>query len=249
MANGQPGSKLPPAALPQRVRYKTPNKYAKLRGLKCFKEVHEMLVSGWPVAEVAQYVQKQRGEYIDVTEQTLVWTLTTYRKDLPPGELVARTMPGTFKKAAERVRKGLDELAEMEKLYELQMLRINIDLATEKKINKLIPTMTNEIKTAKDILVGMAQLKMDLGVDERHLGKLDIDAKIPDEAIAKYGRASVGKVLNNPESRRKLLSLVEKFTQIQSVRSELGADGDESGEGTEEGDALPDEGFELKEMG
>jgi hypothetical protein len=59
----------------------------------------------------------------------------------------------------------------------------------------------------------------------------------------------VGKVLNNPESRRKLLSLVEKFTQIQNVRSELGGDEEETGEEPEEGGALPDEGFELKEMG
>lgn len=205
-----------------------------------------MLVSGWPISEVAQYVQKQRGEYTDVTEQTLIWTLTMYRKDLPPGEILAKSMGSTFKKVAERVRKGLDELTEMEKLYELQMLRIDIDFKNEKKINKLMPTMTKEISTAREILAAMAQLKMDLGVDERHLGKLDIDAKIPEETVAKYGRASVGKVLNNPESRRKLLSLVEKFTQIQTLRDDLpGSEGEEGSpeEGSAEG------GFELKEIG
>jgi hypothetical protein len=205
-----------------------------------------MLVSGWPISEVAQYVQKQRGEYTDVTEQTLIWTLTMYRKDLPPGEILAKSMGSTFKKVAERVRKGLDELTEMEKLYELQMLRIDIDFKNEKKINKLMPTMTKEISTAREILAAMAQLKMDLGVDERHLGKLDIDAKIPEETVAKYGRASVGKVLNNPESRRKLLSLVEKFTQIQTLRDDLpGSEGEEGS--IEEGST--ESGFELKEIG
>lgn len=183
-----------------------------------------MVISGWPLIEVSQYIQKQRGEYTDVTEQTLSWTLQRYRSDLPPGELVARALPKSFSKAAERVRKGLDELAEFERLYEIQMKRIGIDFETEKKINKLFPTMTNEIRAAKDILVEMAKLKMDLGLDERHIGKLEVETGVPEEIVARYGRPSVAKVLGNPESRRKLLSLVEKFTQVQQARESIEGD-------------------------
>ena len=222
MANGRPNAPLPPAAIPPKVRYSSSTKYAKLKGLRCFKEVHEMVVSGWPLTEIAQYIQKQRSEYLDVTESTLLWTLTSYRKDLPPGELLAKTMPSSFKKAADKVRKGLDELAELEALYELQMKRINIDFKTEQKINKLMPTMTYEIRAAKDILKDMSQLKMDLGLDERHIGKLDLNTgPMPEELVAKYGRESVGKVLGNPESRRKLLALVEKFAQVQTAREAI----------------------------
>lgn len=245
MTSGPPGgSSLPPAAIPGRVQYTTGTaRFTKLKNIMCFKEVHEMIISGWAISEVARYVQIDRKEYTDVSADALMHVLTLYRAELPPGVLVSKAMPNAFSKAAEKVRKGVDELEELNKLYELQMKRIGIDFSTEKKINKLMPSMTNEIKEARNILSALAQLKMDLGLDERHIGRLDIEAGLSEELLAKYGKPGVSKVLRNPESRQKLLSLVEKFSQVQIERAKLAETGESDIDGAAgEGD------FALKEM-
>jgi len=223
---------IPPPATPVREpipQTKVPKiRHAKLKALKCFKDVHDMICSGWTTAEVASYIQEQRREMLDQTPASIEWQLSQYRTALPPGALTPIQRTPTYKKAVAKIKRGIDELAELEKLYELQMQRITIDFETEKKINKLMPTMTREIKCARDILVSMAELKMDLGLDERHLGKLDVGLEAPEELAARFGKPLVGQVLQNAESRQKLLALVDKFAKVQQAKTIIEVEGTES---------------------
>lgn len=198
----------------KRLRARSRNEsHPKLRSLKCFNEVHDRICRGWPLAEVARFIQDDRQEYSEVNRNSLIWTLNKYRDELPPGVLVAKAMPHAYVEAAQTVREGFNELDELQKLYKLQMTRIEIDHSTEKKMGKLFSSMTQEVKQAREILEAIGSLKMDLGLNERHLGKLDIETGVMAEVVGKYGKNSVNKVLANPESRQKLLAIANKFMQ------------------------------------
>lgn len=225
--------------------------FARLKSLKCFLEVRQMLLGGWPALEVARFVRDVRGEGTDVAEVTLSAEISAYRRSLPPAELLAGVPPSStstgdgggggvapavlgasgtpvvtrlplaFTHAAKRVREGLDELKELERLYGIQMERVEIDFATEKKIGKLFPSMTAEIRAAREILEKRAQLKMDLGLDERHLGRLEVDTNAPPVVVERYGAEVVKHAVASPESRRKLLGVVERLTQLQQLRDRV----------------------------
>lgn len=188
--------------------------FAKLRAMQCFEEAHQMLCEGYPIKEVARFIQEDKQEYTEVKRDSLQWTLDAYRATIPKAQLVAKRMPTVFNKAAEQVRKGLDEIEELERLYQLQMERISIDAKNEKNINKLLPTMTAEIKAAKDIAVAIAELKMDLGLSKRHIGQLDVDTRVLAEVSHRYEKPEVAKVMANAESRRKLLGIIDQMAVL-----------------------------------
>lgn len=213
------------------------DKFERLRSLRCFEDVNEMITTGWPLSEIAKHIQKTKHEYTDIEELSLIYILQAYRRSLPPTSLVARRLPHAFQKASQEVRDGLDVLAEMSKLYEIQMKRVEIDFTLEKAAKKLIPSMTQEIKEARSILEGIQKMKLDLGLDERHLGTLSIDSGASDEIVTRYGKSSVRRVLEDPSASRKVLSLAERFVQISQAREDCELEDDE-----EEGALLLDDG-------
>jgi len=192
-------------------------RFVRIRSLNCFNEVHKRLVEGLPTAGVAEYIQNEMGEYKDIGVDSLAAMLGEYRTSLPPTELVQK-LPRVTAEAVARVREGLDELGEMEKLYKMQLERIEIDFQTEKNINKLMPSMTQEMRAAREILSDIAQLKMDLGLNARHLGKMEVDAQIVSDVTKRYDE-NVGKTMASPESRRKLLGIAERFLSLAAGKA------------------------------
>jgi hypothetical protein len=188
--------------------------FQKLRSIKCFQEVHQKLVEGWGLTELAKWIQKDRQEYTDVKPITLVHLLKDYRNSLPPGTLIEKRMPNVFHKAAKRVKKGLDEVKELEDLVKFQKRRIKMEGNTERKIGKLLPTMTQEVRTMRECLATLADVKMDLGLSKRHLGELNVDATLLAEVVGRYGSPAVAKVLQNPQSRQKVMGVAEKFLAL-----------------------------------
>lgn len=197
----------------------------RIRTLSCFREVHERLCRGWPAQEVARFIQEDRKEYLGIKRSSLEVIVRNYQKTIPPGEMVQNTIPSVIVDASRAVREGFDELAELQKLYDLQMCRIGIDFALEQKTGKLLNSMSREIKGAKDILVAIGDLKMDLGLNDRHLGKVEVENSSTVEVAGKYGKDSVGKVLSNPESRQRLLDIANKF--LKASNEEINGSEDE----------------------
>lgn len=220
----------------RRIRPSRETRFLRLRGLKCFKEVHQRLTEGWAVSRVAQFVQEDQKEYTDIGRPSLEAQLNEYRASLRPGEVVKERLPRFHAEQAAKVEAGFDELAEMEKLYRMQLERIEIDLKTEKNIGKLMPSMTQEIRAAREVLSDIAQLKMDLGVNERHLGKMEVETQVVAE-ITKHYDSNVAGVMAKPESRRKLLGIAERVMALASGRATV----DESSEGVEEFSDSPEE--------
>lgn len=187
--------------------------HARIRNLKCYPEMYSRILDGWPLPEVAKFIQEVKKESLDVTQGGLVAALTDFRKTIPPAQLTQKRMPKAFMDAAEEVSEGLDELKEMEKLYKLQMARVQIDFAHEKGIKKLMPTMGQEVRIAREVLASYADLKMSLGLSKRHLGKMEVDARVLTDVAVRYETAApdVKQVMENPQSRQKILGLVEKL--------------------------------------
>jgi hypothetical protein len=193
-------------------------------GLDCFQEVKKRLADGWTVASVVKFIQEERKEYTDITPQSLRTHLQEYRSTLSQDELgvTALTHPALMAKAAvekaaieaPRVARGMDVLFELEQLYDLQMERIRIDFSKEKMIGKTFPSNCQEIRTAREILHEYAELQMDLGVANRHLGQLDVNTQITADITARYGKPIVAEMLASPDSRRKVLGVVEKMLQL-----------------------------------
>jgi hypothetical protein len=200
-------------------------RFLRLRSLKCFKDVHERLIEGFSASKVAEYIQQERKEYTDITLPSLEAQLVEYRASLPKGEVVQKQAPRFFEKAAKDVEEGFDALDEMRKLYKIQIERVNIDLTHERGMKKLMPqSMTQEMRAAREILHDIAELEMDLGVNQRKLGKVDIEARVVSDVASRYDSA-VGEAMKSPESRRKLLGIAERFLSLASGENHI--DGEE----------------------
>lgn len=189
----------------------------RVRNLKCYQEVYERIIDGWTLNEVAKFIQEIRKEATDITRAGLIATLQDFRASIPPAELTKKRMTPVFNKAKQEVEEGIDELAELERLYKLQMTRIEIDFETEKKIKKLMPSTGQEVRIAKEILSSYADLKMDLGLSKRHIGQMQVDARVMADVAVRYQKAEVQEVMNSAQSRKKVLNLVERLLSRSSV--------------------------------
>lgn len=186
-----------------------------LRDLDCFNELHKRLIEdGFSLRKTAEWLQKEKQLFTDYTQAKLVNLLHYYRQSVPTTERV-KPVGKAVENALEELAEGIDELKELTRLYQVQAKRIEIDFNTEKNIRKLLPTMSQEIRTAREILSASAQLKMDLGLNERHLGTVDVETTVTEEVTEKYADTpAVAAVLESGESRRKVLSLAERLLAI-----------------------------------
>jgi|WetSurMetagenome_2_1015567.scaffolds.fasta_scaffold11994_6 hypothetical protein len=202
-------------------------RFPKIRALRCFQEVYDRLCAGWSMPELARFIQEERQEYLDVTRSGLAQQLADFRKTVPAGHLVQKRFPEVFDKAKARVEAGLNELEELEELYRVQKARIDIDYNTEKSIKKLMPSMTGEIREARQLLESMATLKMDMGIITRAQKtgpgvnvSVEVEAKLHEEVSAQFGSPEVKAVLESPESRRRVMGVVERFMKLPAAKPE-----------------------------
>jgi hypothetical protein len=196
--------------------------FKKLKALKCFDLVLARIRDGWVLTQLARYIQDERNEYTEISHEGLTALLGEFRKSLPPGELIKDRMPGVFLAAKEHVEEGIDELEKMQELYYIQMQRIGIDFETERNINKLLPSMTSEIREARNILEAIGKMKTELGVHPRLPQEhninvtAEVDGQLVEDLGLKFSSEAVRDVVKNPESRRRVLNTVERFLKSKN---------------------------------
>lgn len=187
-----------------------------VRNLKCFDEIYKRICEGWPLTEVARFIQEVKMEAPETLRDTLYQQLVAFKRTIPPAEFIRGTMPNTHVAAVAAVAEGIDELAELEKLYRLQMDRIAIDVQNEKNIRKLIPTTGQEVRIAKEILGSYAGLKMDLGLSTRHIGQVEVNTQVIADVAVSYAKPEVQNVLSDPQSRKKVLGIAERLLGMRN---------------------------------
>lgn len=207
----------------KRPSVKRPKKerFQKLKEMGCFKQVDRRIRAGYPLIEVARYIHEDREEYLDVKRDSLVAVLSEYRESLPPGDIVKQHMPKSFAKAEERLEQGLDELAEIGEIYMMQKHRVERFIEQDHELGLALPNkvMTLDIQLLMKMLKTSLDMKMDLGMTKRHLGEMAVDTRIMEIARERFGER-VAKTLGDPESRRKVIDLVDRIKRKKEKEQE-----------------------------
>lgn len=201
-------SKPPKVQRPKIASLSKYRKFAKLRGLRCFHTIDKMIRDGYQISQIAEYIQVEAGEYTDVTRESLANILSKYKADLPPAEIASINRSRNFLDAARNVQEGVKVLDELEYLYRVQKNRIEYFVGQEEDNGVMSRSMSREIDAARLLVEKIHTVRMDLGMDERHLGTLTIQAEAIAAAEERYGDR-VAAVLRHPEKRRRVLTAME----------------------------------------
>ena len=188
---------------------------AALRACHCFPEVERRLRLGWATPELAKMIQDEYDELQHISEAYLRKLIDTVRSEIPPAELAMTSQnPVVARNAQKKLATGLNELEEIEKLYAMQMGRIEIDVVTERKINKLFPTTGREVFVAAKLLKQSSDLKAELGIYKKQLGTMEITAQGAIDIGQRYSNDGIAKVLTDPDKRRRVMSMVETLARL-----------------------------------
>jgi hypothetical protein len=186
-----------------------------LQECRCFDEVKRRLRLGWSANKLATFIQEENKELTEVTHGYVVNMVNA----IPPAELLLTTQSTSVAmSSAQKVSNGMEEIEKLNELYELQMSRINIDVAHEKNLNKLFSSTGREIFYAMKILKQTSDLKMDLGLAKRQLGEMSVNGTSTVQLGERYTEG-VAKVLTDPDSRRKVLGMVESLMALGAKAS------------------------------
>jgi hypothetical protein len=208
----------------QPVSRDAPNKKkgTALRECRCFDEVERRIRMGWSSNDVVRMIQEDQNELTHLSAKYVKKMVDEFRQSIPPAELVLSTRnPIAAKHANTKLSNGLNELSELQRLYEMQMKRVEIDVTNEANINKLFPTTGREIFVAMKILKQSATLKMDLGLAKRQLGELSVTGQASMAIATRHGE-NMGAIMTSPDSRRRVLGMVETLMAL-SAKADIDA--------------------------
>lgn len=161
--------------------------FEKLKASPCFKDVHDRLEAGIAAEKVADWAQEERKCYDGIKRDSLVRALYRYKKSEVPvtaAQIVASADPQTGKPSLnvwariQGMQRGLNELEEIEKLYVLQLQRINRAVTVEETINFNNRETRRDMELAVVMMEKLADLKMRLGIYKEADQTLNINAKM-----------------------------------------------------------------------
>jgi hypothetical protein len=139
----------------------------KLRGLKCFDELHDKVTAGISIEEIARWVHEEKQEYRDASRGAVERAIYRYKASLPVTELADGGAPAYLYRRIAHVDRGIDEMDELEKLYHLQCQRIERYMELEGRIPTPLSELRKEISLARDLLVRRLELAMKLGLRKK----------------------------------------------------------------------------------
>jgi len=195
--------------------------FKRIKALNCIQTVQSMLKLRDTLRTIADYIQKDQKEMLDITTGSLVSILGRYRKAfMTPSDLHKEDMVDRYGSKADEFINGLIEIDELSKLYALQMKRIGVGMELEEKLHFLDKKINIEIDLALRILKKSHDIKMDLGVGGgRNLGTMGIRPEFSSNLETIYG-SDVLDTFNNPDSRSKVFSAM-KVLLVDSGMSDI----------------------------
>lgn len=198
----------------------------KLRLLQCFPEVHEKVLDGIPLPEIATFIQGERGEYTEISHESLVRTLTRYRDSLPPADLLATRLPKAHREALAKTEEGVHVLHEAEGLFRMQMARVAKLYEVEQKLPHVtFPNLTTEIRQAESLLATITQIRKATGLPVLPGAVAAEGAPSPEAevvALEKHHGPEVGRAIRSPESVHRVISLVRTVTTLARIEETRG---------------------------
>lgn len=196
---------------------------SRIRSLQCYPQVHQQLVEGIPVPEIAREIHEEHKEALDVARDSLVRALYRFKDTIAPAEMLAARLPRKHAEALAKVRQGLNELEELEGLFAMQKKRIEKLVKVEEGVPTILfPNLTNEMRVGVEMLREMSAMKKSMGIYTQ--------GPLPDSAAAPAGprvdeetlevlaetldAPQLGGVARNPESVHRVLSIFRSITSV-----------------------------------
>jgi len=199
-------------------------KFERIKSLRCYDQVEEMIYSGYPMSAVAHYIQNRMGEYQHVKRVSLMEMLRLYREHLKEkGGLVQRSLPRVFLQAEKKFSDKLEELKRLEERYQAMEYRFDVMHAEERMTGVINPQVDKIDRRMCEIITKMHGIKMDLGlVGSRDLGTINISAERLEYVRSRYGEGAA-KALDDPVSRGRVLAALNAIKRSGQLRDSDGS--------------------------
>jgi hypothetical protein len=189
---------------------------SRIRSLKCFDEVDRQIRSGVYIRQVARYIQLEAKELTDMSIDAVGFLVKQHR------DWVEKE---TTEVDREREHQGQPGVDEDDPFYELRALqrkfrdmeeRIDMEVKTERSLKKLFSTTHKEFLT-------LAQLGKMILSRKAALGELDTERGGKQQHIGsgQPGRIDMARVVEDPESRHKVLGFFEMMTDDPGFIEEI----------------------------
>ncbi|MBX3040928.1 MAG: hypothetical protein KF789_09510 [Bdellovibrionaceae bacterium] len=200
-----------------------PGPKKKIDGLSCLADIKLMIENGERLADIAAYIQDEAKEYTDVSRKSLTRSLYRYFNDSIRSEQVKELLPATMLLLKENLQEHIDPIHSLNILLAIQIDRIMIEYSIEKKLGKTINTNTKAISVAATISDLLNKATSDdlsrrlkgASLDSSPSDTLDNMSKVRESYAQKYGEVAAN-VIANPDSRRRILNIMEKIEKANS---------------------------------
>lgn len=173
---------------------------SKIRSLKCFVEVDQRIRKGEFLRNVVHYIQDEMGELTKISPKALMYLLRQYKDYVFSDDAILDGIPTREEDAED----PFYELHSLQRHYRAMENRINMEVETETALQKLFSTTHKEymqlLKMGKEILDRKAKLGLlnrERGGQRQRVGS------------GQPGRLDIANIVANPESRQRVLSLIE----------------------------------------
>lgn len=206
----------------------------RISDLPIVSDVDEMLREGLSAPDVAKHIQETFELLVDVSPDVLRKALSERRKNLPAPEPSPEEWPAAYSPPVEQVvnnpegarrpgviaksqyrraTRGIDAMLETESLYLAQRDRLDRLIASENTTGEPYEEMPREMGVALEMLKTHAKFQEQFGpaIDRMRLS-LDIQGG----AATGLGQ-KIASVMQDPESRHKVLSMVKRLAQLASL--------------------------------
>lgn len=197
---------------------RTKEKFSKIRELKCFDSANEMILAGFPISAVADFIQRDSREYVDVKRTSLIQMLSRYRETLKEDDLVSRTLPRVFVEARDKFSNKLEDLQRLDALYNMSEYRVRVAHGAERLTGNVNPQVDRMTREQREIIRQMHTIRMELGLSgSRDLGTITVSAEKLEMIKEKYGDGAA-RAFANPVSRNRVLAAFSAINRAGGIR-------------------------------
>lgn len=195
--------------------------------LPIINDVDDMLREGVSLDSIASFIQETMGLMKNCARSSLIEALSNRRHKLPQKaeveewpaadqDVIKTRTPGELaRNQYRRTLRGIDRMLEVESLYLSVRDRIDWLISQEKTSDTHNEKLYQEYNQARELLETHAKLEREFGAMANRF-RMSIDvASRSDSELGQH----VQKVLENPESRHKVVDLVKRMKQAANIQA------------------------------
>jgi len=193
------------------------HKVEKIKKLKNFSAVYELILMGLPSIEVARQIQ-QLNEYMDQEVATIRAWVEHFKATVPRSMLMAKQVPiKRLVTQQTKMNRSIDIFQECVDLFFLQKQRVNIGWDREKELKFLLNGTNKEFKIALEYLKVLLEIKEAEGLTQSQLDQATsapINHGYDFDTL--YQRKGINKMMEDPASRMRIMKTVENVLESYS---------------------------------